>query len=123
MSVEMQPSVSRTLLTQPVEEVFVRRVRDDEEFRKTHLAAVVEEVLSGDVEVAALGLRTFINGTIGFEELSNLVDTPTKVLQARFGGNVVPTTDELLEVIEVLRQREGVVFSVAVENDHNEELS
>jgi hypothetical protein len=57
-------------------------------------------------------LRDYINATIGFAELAEATNIPSKSLMRMLGPSGNPRADNLLEVLRLLQQREGVRFLV-----------
>lgn len=72
----------------------------------------IECLLSGDVDTGKAILRDYINGTIGFEELSDRTHTPAKSLMRMFGPKGNPQAKNLFDVIATLQQAEGVQFQL-----------
>jgi len=81
-------------------------------FRRALLREAIECLLSGDVDTGKAILRDYINGTIGFEELSDRTHTPTKSLMRMFGPKGNPQAKNLFEVIATLQEAEGVQFQL-----------
>ena len=57
-------------------------------------------------------LRDYINATLGFAELAEATNIPSKSLMRMLGPSGNPRADNLLEVLRLLQQREGVRFLV-----------
>ncbi|MBB3967288.1 MULTISPECIES: transcriptional regulator [Rhizobium] len=100
-------------LTRDFKETIKARAADDAAFRAALLTDAVELLLSGDVETGKAVLRDFINATIGFEKLGELVDTPAKSLMRMFGPKGNPRADNLFGVISRLQEETGVHLAVA----------
>lgn len=66
----------------------------------------------GTVDTGKSILRDYINGTIGFEELSDRTHTPAMSLMRMFGPKGNPQAKNLFDVIATLQQAEGVQFQV-----------
>jgi hypothetical protein len=73
----------------------------------------VECLLSGEVETGKAILRDYINATVGFERLSQLVDKPAKSVMRMFGKNGNPHARNILQVISLLQQQNGVKLELA----------
>lgn len=80
--------------------------------RRALLRQAIECLLAGDVDTGKAILRDYINGTIGFEELSDRTHTPAKSLMRMFGPKGNPQAKNLFDVIATLQQAEGVQFQV-----------
>ena len=95
-------------LTRSFKETIQARVRRDPEFREELLKEGIQCLLSGDLETGKATLRDYINGSLGFQELSALTHKPAKSLMRMFSPNGNPQARNLLEVIGRLQEREGV---------------
>ena len=90
------------------------RVARDPKFRKELLRESVECLLAGDLETGKALLRDYINATIGFEELSELTQTPPKSLMRMLGPKGNPQAQNLLDVIANLQRVEGLHFKLSL---------
>jgi DNA-binding phage protein len=100
-------------LTRDFRETIKARATSDAAFRAALLSIAVELLLSGDVETGKAVLRDFINATVGFERLAELVGTPPKSLMRMFGPQGNPRADNLFGVISRLQEETGVHLAVA----------
>jgi DNA-binding phage protein len=87
-------------------------VERDPKFRKELLRESLESLLAGDIATAKVILRDYINATVGFTELSEATQIPSKSLMRMFGPTGNPRADNLFEVVSFLQQREGVRFQL-----------
>ncbi len=99
-------------LTRDYRETILARARRDPEFRELMFADGVERLLAGDVEVARLTLRDYIEATVGFEGLAALTGRPPESLACMFGKEGSPTAGDLLEVVCTIQRHEGVRLEV-----------
>ena len=99
-------------LTRDFKQTIQARVERDPAFREELLKEGVECLLGGDVEAGKAVLRDYINATIGFEALGDLVDKPPKSLMRMFGPRGNPQARNLLEIIAHLQKREGLRLEV-----------
>ncbi len=99
-------------LTKDFGETLRKRLQRDPKTRKALLAEAIGCLLSGDVDTGKAVLRTYINATIGFEELSHRTRTPAKSLMRMLGPRGNPQARNLLEIIAQLQQAEGVRFQL-----------
>ena len=99
-------------LTRHFKETIQARLERDSDFRKELLKEGIDSLLSGDVDVAKVMLRDYINATIGFQELGKQTHKSPKSLMRMFspGGN--PSTQNLFAIIGCLQKYEGVQFRV-----------
>ncbi len=99
-------------LTRDFKETIRARAERDPKFRKELLREGVEAMVSGDVETAKTILRDYINATVGFTELAEATNIPSKSLMRMLGPSGNPRAGNLLAVVQLLQQREGVRFKV-----------
>lgn len=99
-------------LTKDFKDTVKERMKRSPTFRRALLREAIENLLSGDIDTGKALLRDYVNGTIGFEELSDRTDTPAKSLMRMLGPNGNPQAKNLFEVIAQLQQAEGVQFQV-----------
>ena len=101
-------------LTRDFKETVRARLERDPGFREALLEEGVECLLAGDVETGKSVLRDYINATIGFRELGGLTDKSPKSLMRMLGPHGNPRARNLFEIIDCLRQREGLHLKVQV---------
>ena len=99
-------------LTRDFKETIRARVASDPKFRKELLREGIESLLAGDTTTAKTILRDYINATVGFTELAEATQIPSKSLMRMLGPAGNPRADNLLAVISFLQRREGVRFQV-----------
>src|SRR5271155_1644611 len=102
-------------LTLDFKETIRARVSRDPKFRKELLREGIESLLSGDIATAKTILRDYINATVGFSELAEATQIPSKSLMRMLGPAGNPRADNLFDVVSFLQQREGVRFHVKAE--------
>lgn len=100
-------------LTREFKETVKSRVERDPAFRSALLSDAVELLLEGDLDTGKAVLRDFINATIGFERLSDMVDMPAKSLMRMFSPKGNPRADNLFSVIHALQKEAGIHLAVA----------
>ena len=101
-------------LTKDFKETVRERLQRDPAFRIELLRQAIECLVSGDVDTGKTVLRDYINGTIGFQELSHLTHTPAKSLMRMFGPNGNPQARNLFDVIAQLQRADGLHVEVAL---------
>ena len=99
-------------LTRDFKKTIRARVERDPKFRKELLREGVEAMISGDVTTTKTILRDYINATVGFAELSEATQIPPKSLMRMLGPSGNPRADNLLAIVRLLQQWEGVRFQV-----------
>ena len=88
------------------------RIKRDATFRCGILGEALEMLLDGEVPVARLMLRDYINATITFPKLAAGTKIHVKTLHQMFGPNGNPTANNLFEIISYLQRAEGVRFEI-----------
>lgn len=88
------------------------RVQRDAAFRKELLREGVECFLAGDVETGKSILRDYINATIGFKELAEVIHRSPKSLMRMLGPSGNPYARNLFEIVSCLQERAGVHFEL-----------
>ena len=99
-------------LTRDFRDTIQARAQRDPAFRKALLQEGVECLLAGDVNTGKAVLRDYINATIGFEELSQVVEKSSKSLMRMFGPKGNPQASNLFSVIQYLQAQEGIHLEV-----------
>jgi DNA-binding phage protein len=99
-------------LTRDFKDTIRARVERDPKFRKELLRESLESLLAGDIATAKTILRDYINATVGFTELSEATQIPSKSLMRMLGPTGNPRADNLFEVVSFLQHREGVRFQL-----------
>ena len=99
-------------LTKHFKQTVVQRAKCDPEFRRAMFIDAINELFSGDVDVAKAMLRDYINATITFQPLAEEVDKNSKSLQRMFSAKGNPTTKSLFEIVRILQEKEGISLSV-----------
>ncbi len=102
-------------LTRNFKATVQERVRRDPEFRSELLKEGIQCLLSGDVDTGKAVLRDYINGSVGFQELSELTHKPAKSLMRMFSPKGNPQAKNLFEVICRLQEQEGVRVDVQLQ--------
>ena len=103
-------------LTKDFKETVRARLIKSAGFRKAVLQEAVDGLLAGDVDTGKALLRDFVNGTMGFERLSELTDIPAKSLMRMLGPKGNPQAKNLFDVIAHLQRAEGVRFEVSLKS-------
>ena len=101
-------------LTRSFKDTIKARADRDPEFRAALLRESVELMLGGEVETGRALVRDYINATVGFEELGEVLDKSPKSLMRMFGPKGNPQARNLFEVISCLQEREAIRLEVHV---------
>lgn len=100
------------VLTRDFKETIQERAARDEAFRNALLTEAVQCMLANDMETGKAILRDYINATIGFEELSRVMDKSPKSLMRMLGATGNPQAQNLFTMISYLQKKEGVHLEV-----------
>lgn len=99
-------------LTRDFKETVKARAAHDTAFRAALLSEAVELLLADDVATGRAVLRSYINATIGFDDLASKIGKPVKSVMRMFGPNGNPTAQNLFAVIHQLQKATGVSLGV-----------
>lgn len=99
-------------LTRDLRETLKNRVERDPEFRNGLLAEALEDVVRGELSVAKILLRDYINATEGFEAVGIAIDKSPKALMRMFSPVGIPTVKNLISVTSFLQKKAGETFCV-----------
>ena len=97
-------------LTTNFKETLGRRLQRDPAFRRALLRESIECLIAADLGAGKAGLRDYINGTIGFKELSERANIPKQSLMRMLGPKGNPRAGNLFEVLAELQKAEGITF-------------
>ena len=100
--------------TKSFKELVRSRVKADKEFAEALFREGIDAMLSGEVDTGKAILRDYINATIGFEELSDMTQTPAKSLMRMLGPKGNPQARNLFDVIVHLQRAEGLHFELSL---------
>lgn len=101
-------------LTRNFKQTVVDRVHRDPAFAKALLDEAATLFLSGEPDAARLVLRDLVNATIGFEELAQLTQKPSKSLHRMLSPKGNPSMDNLAAIFSAIRNGLKVSFDVKV---------
>jgi DNA-binding phage protein len=99
-------------LTRNFRDTVRARAERDPAFREALFCEAVQALLQGDTEDGRAALRAYINATIGFERLGEVLGRPQKSLMRMFGPDGNPTAENLLGVIRALQDETGVHLEI-----------
>lgn len=99
-------------LTRNFKQTVVERVERDPEFAKALLDEAATLFLCGETETARLILRDLVNATLGFEQLAELTDKPSKSLHRMLSPRGNPSMDNLAAIFGAVRTNLKVELEV-----------
>ncbi len=99
-------------LTRNFKNTVVERVERDPEFARALLDEAATLFLSGEPETARLILRDLVNATLGFEQLAEVTDKPSKSLHRMLSPKGNPSMDNLAAIFGAMRTRLKVGLEV-----------
>lgn len=102
-------------LARDFRETVKERADRDPEFRNGLLMEALEAIVRGELDVAKILLRDYINATVGFESVGKAVDKSPKSVMRMLGQNGNPNAKNLFCVTKFLQQDAGVQFRVVAD--------
>jgi DNA-binding phage protein len=99
-------------LTRNFKKTVVARVARDPKFAKALLDEAATLFLNDEPETARLILRDLVNATLGFEQLADLTDTPSKSLHRMLSPKGNPSMDNLAAIFGAVGGRLKVDLKV-----------
>ncbi len=99
-------------LTRSFKETVVERVERDPKFAKALLDEAATLFLGGEPETARLILRDLVNATVGFEQLAEMTDKPSKSLHRMLSPKGNPSMDNLAAIFGAIRAQLKVNLEV-----------
>lgn len=101
-------------LTREFKETIMADLRRDRSYRAAYLAEALESMHSGEFSVGKRMLRNYINGTLGFAELSKAVGSPAKSLMRMLSEDSNPHADKLFGIIGHLQDIDNLKVKVVL---------
>ncbi len=102
-------------LTREFRETVKDRADRDPEFRNSLLTEALEAIVRGQLEVAKILLRDYINATVGFEAVGKAVDKSPKSIMRMLGQSGNPNAKNLFGVTQYLQQDAGLQFKIVAD--------
>jgi hypothetical protein len=99
-------------LTRDFRDTVRKRAERDPAFREALFQEAVQALLQGNTDDGRATLRAYINATIGFERLGEVLKRPQKSLMRMFGPGGNPTAENRLGVISALQTETGVHLQI-----------
>jgi len=100
-------------LTRDFKETILARTKNDPEFRVGLLTEAAECLLNNEPNVAKTLLRDYVNATLGFQELGNIVHKKPSSLMRMLSEKGNPSLDNMSQVLAAVRAHEGVELHVS----------
>ena len=104
-------------LTRSFKQTVVERVERDPKFAKALLDEAATLFLGGEPETARLILRDLVNATLGFEQLAEMTDKPSKSLHRMLSPKGNPSMDNLAAIFGAMRAQLKVNLEVRAVKD------
>ena len=99
-------------LTKPFKETVVKRAKEDPKFRVGLLTEAIEAFINGDVGVAKILLRDYVNATVGFETLAEDINKSPESVMRMLSEKGNPLSNNFSSLIASLQKWEGVELHV-----------
>jgi len=99
-------------LTKDFRETVKARAETDKEFREALLREALGAIVNGELEVAKLLLRDYVNATCGFTALGEAVGKSPKSLMRMLSEDGNPNAANLFGVTRYLLHQSGTSFAV-----------
>jgi DNA-binding phage protein len=99
-------------LTRDFKDTIMADLRSDRAYRVAYLSEAIESLHDGEFAVGKRMLRNYINGTLGFAELSKATTTPPKSLMRMLSEHSNPHADKLFAILGHLQEVENVRVKV-----------
>ena len=100
-------------LTRDFKATVLERAQTDPEFRVGLLTEAAECLLNNEPDVAKTLLRDYVNATIGFQALAEIVDKKPTSLMRMLSDKGNPSLDNISQVLAAVRKHEGIHLQVS----------
>lgn len=100
-------------LTRDFKETILERAQRDPEFRIGLLTEATECLLNNEPEVTKALLRDYVNATLGFQALGDIVDKKPASLMRMLSDKGNPSLDNMSQLLSAVRKHEGVELHVS----------
>ncbi|NKB69673.1 MAG: transcriptional regulator [Candidatus Latescibacteria bacterium] len=99
-------------LTRDYKETIKERAEREPEFAALLMNEAASSFLAGEPQTARLILRELVNPTIGFEQLADSLDKPSKSVHRMLSPKGNPTMDNLTHIFAVLQDKLGFAIEI-----------
>ena len=100
------------VLTRDFKELVVARAQREPAFRTALLTEAVECILNDELDTAKSLLRDYVNATIGFQELGQLINKEPKSLMRMLSKSGNPRLENISALLASLTRHEGIELHV-----------
>ena len=102
------------VLTRDFRETVAARVQSDVGFRRALLIEAIESLLAGDLATGKALLRDYVNATLGFEMLAEILGKDSKSVHRMLGPKGNPRAENIFAIIKVLQDNDDVRLQVKI---------
>ena len=102
------------MLTRDYRETLRERAQDEPEFRVEMLKGAVRCMCNGEPRIGRLLLNDYVYASLGFDELSQKTGKPPEDLEHMLSRDGDPSACDLLEIVAVVAEHEGIALDVQV---------
>jgi DNA-binding phage protein len=102
------------VLTRNFRETVAKRILSDARFRRALLIEAVESLLAGDLLTGKALLRDYVNATLGFETLAEILGKDSKSVHRMLGPKGNPRAENIFAIIKVLQDNDDVRLRVKI---------
>ncbi|HYD47113.1 MAG TPA: transcriptional regulator [Terriglobales bacterium] len=99
-------------LTRDFKETVLARAQRDARFRRALFTEAINAYLAGDTTTGKAILRDLVNATVGFEDLAEAINKPSKSLHRMLSPHGNPSTQNFFDIVNVLQKKTRVKLSV-----------
>ena len=100
-------------LTRDFKETILERAQQDLEFRVGLVTEAANCLLNNETGAAKSLLRDYVNATLGFQELGEIVDKKPASLMRMLSDKGNPSLDNIAQVLAAVRAHEGIELHVS----------
>ena len=101
-------------LTRDFKETVLLRAQQDPDFAKALFDEAATLFLNGEADTAKFILRDLVNATIGFEQLAQAIEKPSKSLHRMLSPSGNPTMKSLCAIFKTLKNILNIEFEVRI---------
>ena len=102
-------------LTRRFRDLVKARADRDPKFRAALLQEALEAFVRGNSAEGKAALRTYVNATIGFEQLGQALSKKPQSLMRMLSANGNPSLENIALIMSTLRKHEGIELRVGAE--------
>ena len=95
-------------LTRDFKKTITKRSNKEPEFRHALLLNAINELLSGNLDIAKMLLRDYVNASPQFDAVAKEMKKNTKSIQRMLGPHGNPTAENLTTLLKAVQKLEGI---------------